>query len=118
FEQYNADKLYSDQVKPFNFLLASQAKTGLRRIKRDVSKQMSGPKPIAPYDRNHQRALLRCFDRNTGERVAPHQLKTYRDLLSQYHLHPEAKFQNGDYADSGFTERRHVVAVGIEHIGK
>lgn len=38
--------------------------------------------------------------------------------MNQYHLHPETKFQNGDYLDCGFTERRHVLTVGIEHIGK
>jgi hypothetical protein len=38
--------------------------------------------------------------------------------LAQYHLRPEAKFLNGDFFDRGQTERRHVIAVQILHIGK
>jgi hypothetical protein len=45
-------------------------------------------------------------------------LKSYQQLLNQYHLHPEAKFTNGDYLDSGLTSRRHVIACGVEQIGK
>jgi hypothetical protein len=36
------------------------------------------------------------------------QLKTYANALSDYHLHPEAKFLNGDYLDRGPTARRHI----------
>ena len=45
-------------------------------------------------------------------------LKTYRQALAQYHLQPEAKFENGDYLDRGPTRRRHVHAVAVVHIGK
>jgi transcriptional regulator with XRE-family HTH domain len=38
--------------------------------------------------------------------------------LAQYHLHPESKFHNGDYLDSGVTHRRHIRATAVEHIGK
>jgi hypothetical protein len=44
-------------------------------------------------------ALDACFDRKTGEPVRPGQLKTYREVLGQYHLQPEAKFANGDYLE-------------------
>ena len=50
--------------------------------------------------------------------VGPEWLETYAETLAQYHLHPEAKFGNGDFTDSGFTTRRHVVAQEVEHIGK
>ena len=33
-------------------------------------------------------------------------------------MRPEAKFLNGEYCDRGRTERRHVVAAQILHIGK
>jgi hypothetical protein len=33
-------------------------------------------------------------------------------------LRPEAKFENGDYCDSGPTRRRHVQATQINYIGK
>jgi hypothetical protein len=45
-------------------------------------------------------------------------LKTYAQVLAQYHLRPEAKFENGDYLDSGPTRRRHVQATQINYIGK
>ena len=45
-------------------------------------------------------------------------LRTYLQCLGTYHLHPEAKFQNGEHTDVGVTERRHVHAKGVEHIGK
>jgi plasmid maintenance system antidote protein VapI len=45
-------------------------------------------------------------------------LKTYAQALAQYHLRPEAKFENGDYLDSGPTRRRHVQATQINYIGK
>lgn len=59
-----------------------------------------------------------CFDRETGERVSASQLRTIRQALAQFHLHPESKFVGGDYTDCGYTQRRHVRAVAIEHIGK
>ena len=43
---------------------------------------------------------------------------TYAEALAQYHLRPEAKFLNGDFCDRGRTERRHVVATQLLHIGK
>jgi hypothetical protein len=38
--------------------------------------------------------------------------------LAQYHLRPETKFLNGEYCDRGRTERRHVIATQLVHIGK
>jgi hypothetical protein len=43
---------------------------------------------------------------------------TYAQALAQYHLRPESKFLNGDYCDRGRTDRRHVIAAQIVHIGK
>ena len=43
---------------------------------------------------------------------------TYAEALAQYHLRPEVKFLNGDFCDRGRTERRHVIATQIIHIGK
>ena len=119
FERFNLDKSYRNRVKPFNFLLASQARFDLRRSSgRSGKGSLDQLSPISAYDRNYEKALRHCFDRNTGKRILRRSLETYHELLNQYHLHPEAKFQNGDYSDCGFTERRQVVAVGIEHIGK
>ena len=107
FAAHNAGKPYRDRVRPFNFLLAMQAKPQLKAIK-----------PVAPYDKNLSKSLVRCFDRATGASVSKSQLKTYLDVLAQYHLHPETKFLNGDYLDTGKTQRRHVVVNAIQHIGK
>lgn len=107
FAAHNADKAYPDRVRPFNFLLAMQAKPQLKAIK-----------PVAPYNKNPSKSLVHCFDRATGESVSKNQLKTYLDGLAQYHLHPETKFLNGDYLDTGKTQRRHMVVNAIQHIGK
>ncbi len=73
---------------------------------------------MAPFDQDPAVAAERCFDRVTGEPVPHDALKTYRQALAQYHLHPEAKFLHGDYVDVGPTRRRHIRVVSIEHIGK
>ncbi|MGA3062890.1 MAG: hypothetical protein ABSD90_06640 [Methylocystis sp.] len=75
-------------------------------------------RPIAPYSRSSKEASAQAFDRETGEAIPAEQLKTYVQALAQYHLRPEAKFENGDYFDSGPTRRRHVHATQINYIGK
>jgi hypothetical protein len=45
-------------------------------------------------------------------------LKTYSEALADYHLHPEAKFLNGDYVDCGPTVRRHIQVASVRYIGK
>jgi hypothetical protein len=59
-----------------------------------------------------------AFDRETDKRVESDSLITYAEALAQYHLRSETKFLNGDFVDRGHTERRHVVAIQIIHIGK
>jgi hypothetical protein len=75
-------------------------------------------RPVAPFNRDAREAAASCFDRLTGEPIDAGELRSYADALAQYHLSPEHKFLNGDYLDSGITQRRHVVADTIEHIGK
>ncbi len=75
-------------------------------------------KPIAAFNRNIREAAKGAFDRETGKPIPASELKTYAEALVQYHLRPEAKFLNGDFCDRGRTERRHVVASEIIHIGK
>jgi transcriptional regulator with XRE-family HTH domain len=45
-------------------------------------------------------------------------LKSYRRVLRTYHLHPEAKFENGDWGDIGPTTPRLIKVTAIRHIGK
>jgi hypothetical protein len=54
----------------------------------------------------------------TGARFPAEQLKTYQEVLAQYHLSCEGKFANGDFRDRGRTKRRHVCATGFVLIGK
>jgi hypothetical protein len=127
FDRYNEGKLYREQVRPFGFLLAFQAR-GSRLASVDplaaVSRRqgdddLSVPNVAAPYERDAQIAAQRAFDRETGEPVPAHLLRTYREVLAQYHLHPEAKFHGGDFLDAGPTSRRHVRPLGpIDNIGK
>ena len=126
FKPYDAGKSYRDQVKPFNFLIAFQAKPALSpdeefvlgKPKRGRKPKQRDLKPIAPFSKDLEEASRNVFDRETGQPIDPRDLKTYREALRFYQLSPEAKFLDGDYTDRGRTERRHVQATVIECIGK
>jgi hypothetical protein len=75
-------------------------------------------RPVAPFHTDPDKAAAAAFDRETGESVPVEQLGSYLAVLAQYHLHPEAKFLNGDYLDSGHTRRRHIQVTGVTYIGK
>jgi hypothetical protein len=79
------------------------------------------PKVVSPFNPDPAVAVLHCFDRDTGEPVPAELLKSYRDAVARYHLHPETKFIGGDYTDSGVLERRHIRVPetnGVRFIGK
>lgn len=121
FKQFNLPRHYLDQVRPFGFMMAFQAwpTAILNAGKVSISeKRASAPKPIAPFDAEIERAASNCFDRETGRPVDINSLKTYREVLAQYHLRPESKFLNGEYLDRGLTHRRHVEVASIRNIGK
>jgi transcriptional regulator with XRE-family HTH domain len=60
-----------------------------------------------------------CLLRSPAGRSVPsEQLKSYEMALAQYHLHREAKFHNCYNLDFGVTQRRHIIATAVEHIGK
>jgi hypothetical protein len=125
--RWNDRKPYDKQIRPFGFLLAFMPRTGpfaplLETLtdgpRRGRPSQTEVLAPIAPHDRDPARALLKVFDRLTGKSVSPERLKTYAEVLAQYHLSCEDKFENGQFLDRGRTERRHVVATGFTWIGK
>ncbi len=125
FKTYNAGREYGEQAKPFNFLIAFQARPQLTLLdgdpwepKRGRPRKPSPIRPVAPFSRNVGEAAKTAFDRGTGKAVESSLLMTYAEALAQYHLRPEAKFLNGDFFDRGRTERRHVVASQIIHVGK
>jgi hypothetical protein len=117
FKGYNAGRPYREQVRPFGFLDAFLSKN---RGQLDEAQRLGGelPRAVAPFDRDPAVAVRQCFDRETGEPVPPESLKSYRQALAQYHLHPEAKFEGGDYTDAGVLRRRHIHVSYVEHIGK
>lgn len=103
FNPFNRGKPYREQVRPFGFMIAFSA---------------ADHSPVAPFSRDLSEAAASAFDRNSGAAVPSESLGTYAESLAQYHLHPESKFANADYLDSGVTERRHVHVVAREYIGK
>jgi hypothetical protein len=125
FKLHNSGREYGSQVKPHNFLIAFQGRQDLTGThgepwtpKRGRPRKPSPIRPVAPFNRNISEAADTAFDRETGKRIEAGSLVTYAEALAQYHLRPESKFLNGDFFDRGRTERRHVVAVQILHIGK
>jgi DNA polymerase family B len=125
FKHYNANRNYRHQVKPFGFLLAMtitpfpsvermlDIETGNTRRKKALP-----IKPVAAYNADPAIAAASAFCRDSGEPITTEMLKTYAETLAQYHLHPEAKFLNGDYSNAGITKRRHIQISGIRNIGK
>jgi hypothetical protein len=120
FDNYNSERPYPNQVKPFGFVSALYARNLASEGQNDVAKrsQLALIKPVAPFEKDPKRVAKFAFDRLTGLAVSPKQLKTYQEALAQYHLHPEDKFRNGDYLDRSTTQRRHVFATEIQYIGK
>ncbi len=110
FRNYNDGKPYHRQVRPFGFMVMFQHA--------DDADADATARVIAPYNRNPAKAAWKAFNRDTGVPVRTSQLKTYASALRNYHNHPEAKFLNGERGDRGPTQRRHVTARAIVHIGK
>ena len=110
----------------FNFLNAFHARPQFElsdeeqwaKPKRGRPRKQLDLKPIAAFNRNISEASKAAFDRETGKPIPADELKSYAEALAQYHLRPESKFLNGDFCDRGRTERRHVIATQILHIGK
>jgi hypothetical protein len=133
FDGYNAiakdmvAKPYTEQVKPFNFLLSLQAKSRMEMAASDMAALKSDPlwhkrepHPAAPYSTDIKKALANAFDRSRPEptHVPEAWLKSYARSLARYHLHPEAKFLGGNYDERGTLRRRHVRVTAFQQIGK
>jgi hypothetical protein len=125
FDAYNKGRHYTEQVKPFNFLLSLYAKSRIQ-MALDDSAALTGPqwqrrepRPAAPYQKDARKAAPHAFDRDRPEQGVPvHWLKTVGRALARYHLHPEEKFFGGDYDQRGILKRRHVHALAFQPIGK
>jgi hypothetical protein len=107
FSGFNEGQPYAAQVKPFGFLHAMFAKgppdmeTGEEIIapRRTARRRLGTCKPVAPYDKDHAKAVKLAFDRDTRLPVPVTALKSYREVIAGYHLHPESKFRNGEAFD-------------------
>ncbi len=124
FKRYNEGRAYAEQVKPFNFLLTFFARRQEDLTTEDPTHEWE-PKtenirPVAPYEKDIDKALKRIFDRNS-ETLAPvptKWLRTVADVLRDYHRQPEYKFLGGGWNEEGVLRRRHIFADTIEDIGK
>jgi hypothetical protein len=108
FKRYNQDKPYQDQVRPFGFMLSAKS----------YQKDGVYVRPVRAFEKRPELRATGWFDRETGQSLEANELQTYAEALNRYHLRPEDKFHNGDYFDSGLTQRRHVDVRGVEVIGK
>jgi hypothetical protein len=131
FEPLNAGKLYSEQIKPFNFLLTAQVIPFGHPHGVDPEKFHL----ITPYDADpktwlkkdwidqHSRKKFRITTQgNCGSRQTA-RVKTYDDVVTEYEYHPEAKCADafGNPCDAqtiGLLQRRHIKIDLIKCIGK
>jgi hypothetical protein len=124
FDRYNESRQNpAEHIWPFNFMYVLQAKSTSRsstvwppkRGRKPAPKKIS---PIAPFGQDFETSLCEAFDRETSDPIARDELKSYAEALADYHIRPESKFLNARAFDRGRTERRHIIASGIVHIGK
>ncbi|KAA5805343.1 hypothetical protein F1654_05020 [Alkalicaulis satelles] len=127
-ERWNAPRRWHDKVRAHGFMLKFTPRSHNQMAFDEDDIVMSArkgrpswppvPKPSAPFDCDPAKAAEHAFDRETGEPVPVHMLETYVEALALFHLSPEAKFENGDYDETGETRRRHIIAKRVKRIGK
>ena len=124
FKRYNEGRPYAEQVKPFNFLLTFFARRQEDLTTEDPTHEwdpkLEDMRPVAPYEKDVDKALRRVFDRSSDRLEAVHKkwLRTVADVLRDYHRQPEYKFLGGGWNEEGILRRRHIFADTIEDIGK
>lgn len=126
---FNAGKPYVDQVKPYGFMVGFLPRAGgafaeewhaqlVEEVKAGAPPKEKSVRPIASFDRDPAKAVAKAFDRDTGRKMEPSELRTYAEALALYHVSAEEKFENGGPADVGPTVRRHLHVKKIGLIGK
>ncbi len=124
FKRYNEGRRYAEQVKPFNFLLTFFVRRQEDLTTEDPTHEwdpkLEDMRPVAPYEKDIDKALGRVFDRSSDslEAVPGKWLRTVADVLRDYHRQPEYKFLGGGWNEEGVLRRRHIFAETIEDIGK
>jgi hypothetical protein len=131
FAALNGGKPYADQIKPFNFLLSAH----ILPFGFPPGVDPTHFHLIAPYTTDARQWMkLRWIDRYTGatyritatgDAGAPGiaRVKTYRDVIAEYRIHPEAKSAGPDGEPCGpgtvgLLRRREIVARRVRYIGK
>ena len=123
FKRYNEGRPHAEQV-PFNFLLTfftrRQEDIASEDLTHEFNPKLDDIRPVAPYEKDSEKALRRIFDRNSEnmDPVSTKWLRTVADVLRDYHRQPEYKFLGGGWNEEGILRRRHVFADKIEDIGK
>ena len=111
-------------MKPFNFLLTFFAQRQEDMAAEDPTHEwdpgLEKMRPVAPFEKDSEKALRRVFDRNSYDldAVPKNWLRTVADVLRDYHRQPEYKFLGGGWNEGGILRHRHVLADTIEDIGK
>jgi hypothetical protein len=131
FESLNAGKPYSDQIKPFNFLLTAHVIPFGHPEGVDPEKFHL----FTPYDSDPRKWLdKQWIDQHSKKRfrITTHghcgsrqtaRVKTYGDVVTEYEFHPEAKCADtlGNPCERetiGLLQRRHIKIDLIKCIGK
>ena len=124
FDGYNERQPTGRKVFPFGFLLSLQAKSKAQiaaeepeALKHELWRRRL-PRPAAPYFKRPNEAKDHAFDRERGGDIPASWLKSHGRSLIRYHLHPETKFQRGEFDQRGPLRRRHVFALAQQSIGK
>jgi hypothetical protein len=98
FKRYNEGRPYAEQVKPFNFLLTfftrRQEDIASEDMTHEFDPKLDEIRPVAPYEKDSEKALRRIFDRNSEnmDPVSAKWLRTVANVLRDYHRQPEYKF--------------------------
>jgi hypothetical protein len=130
-ESLNAGKPYSEQIKPFNFLLTSNVSPFGHPLGANPDKFHL----ISPYDSDSRKWLEKeWIDQHSGKKyrittrgdygtrhVA--RVKTYGEVVEEYESHPESKCADADgkpcdRKTMGLLQRRHLKVEQIKCIGK
>lgn len=131
FASFNAEKVHSLQLKPFNFVLTCQVK----QLGHPAGANPEKFHMIAPYTSDPSRWIeMDWIDQYTGNlyrvtTTGPHEnretarVKTYGEVLREYEFHPEAKCCDADgnvctKQTVGLLSRRHVQIDRMRFIGK
>lgn len=103
FKTMNKDKIFEEQIKPFNFLLIG---TGTDE----------NVKPISNFTKNFQEIVHKEFiDYSTGEvKKGTDYWKNLAETILDYAEHPESKFKD----NNGLLKRRNIRTDYLRFIGK